>query len=156
LPSRLSLTQTGLVNSFDAPVGWPETLIVRLADDCGAPVRDAQMVATFSNGDPPLEMLLTNAEVGLYSATWSPRTAAAQVRVVARATHVSLGASSAEIIGGVRANKAPILFANGTLSNAYPVPGGPLAPGGIALVTGLNLAASDAAASGSPLPAALN
>ena len=36
VPSRLSLTQTGLVNSFDAPVAWPETLIVRLADDCGA------------------------------------------------------------------------------------------------------------------------
>src|SRR3989441_578482 len=136
VPSRLSLTQTGLVNSFDAPVAWPETLIVRLADDCGAPVLDAQMVATFSNGDPPLVMKLTNPQVGLYSATWNPRVAAPQVRVTARATHLSLGSSSVEIIGGVSANRAPILFANGTLGNAYPVSGAPLAPGSIARVTG--------------------
>src|SRR5881409_432386 len=54
---------------------------------CGrrAPVLDAQMVATFSNGDPPQVMKLTNPQVGLYSATWSPKSNAAQVRVTARA-----------------------------------------------------------------------
>jgi uncharacterized protein (TIGR03437 family) len=156
VPGKLSLTQTGLVNSFDAPVGWPETLIVRLADDCGAPVLDAQMVATFSNGDPPLVMKLTNPQVGLYSATWSPKSTAAQVRVTARATQAKLGTSTAVIIGGVSPNKAPILFANGTLGNANPVPGGSLAPGSIAQVNGLNLATANAEALGAPLPTALN
>jgi uncharacterized protein (TIGR03437 family) len=155
VPSRLSLTQTGLVNSFDAPVGWPQPLIVRLADVCGGPVRDAQMIATFSSGDPPLVMPLTNPDVGLYSATWSPATSAPQVRITARATHPSLGSSTAEIAGGVTPNRAPILFANGTLAHAYPVAGAPLAPGSVARVTGLNLAASDAEAPGLPLPVAL-
>jgi uncharacterized protein (TIGR03437 family) len=155
-PSRMSLTQTGLVNSFDAPVGWPETLIVRLADDCGGPVLDAQMVSTFSNGDPPLVMKLTNPQVGLYSATWSPRSTAAQARVTARATHATLGASTTEIIGGVSTNKAPILSPNGTLANANPVPGAPLAPGSIAQVTGLYMAATNLDAPGSPLPTDLN
>jgi uncharacterized protein (TIGR03437 family) len=155
-PSQMSLTQTGLVNSFDAPVGWPETLIVRLADDCGGPVLDAQMVSTFSNGDPPMVMKLTNPQVGLYSATWSPKATAAQVTVTARATHATLGTSTTQIIGGVSPNKAPILSANGTLANANPVPGAPLAPGSIAQVTGLYLAASNSDAAGSPLPTALN
>jgi uncharacterized protein (TIGR03437 family) len=155
-PSQMSLTQTGLVNSFDAPAGWPETLIVRLADDCGGPVLDADMVSTFSNGDPPLVMKLTNPQVGLYSATWSPRVTAAQVRVTARATHPILGSATTEIIGGVSPNKAPILSANGTLANANPVPGAPLAPGSIAQVTGSFLTASNLDAPGTPLPTSLN
>jgi uncharacterized protein (TIGR03437 family) len=155
-PSQMSLTQTGLVNSFDAPVGWPETLIVRLADDCGGPVLDAQMVSTFSNGDPPLVMKLTNPQVGLYSATWSPKATSAQITVTARATHSTLGTATTEIIGGVSGNKAPILFANGTLANANPVPGAPLAPGSIAQVTGLYMAATNSDAPGSPLPLDLN
>jgi uncharacterized protein (TIGR03437 family) len=155
-PSRLSLTQTGLVNSFAAPAGWPEPLIVRLADDCGDPVLDAQMIATFSNGDPPAIMKLSNPQVGLYSATWSPSHPGAQVRVTARASSAKLGDASTEIIGGVSVNKAPILAPNGTRGNANPVPGGPLAPGSIAQISGLNLATSDQAATGSPLPVSLN
>src|SRR5215468_3202362 len=73
IPARLSLTQTGLVNSFSSPAGWPNSLIVRLADDCGGPVLNANVVTTFSNNDLPLSMALTNPQVGLYSATWLPR-----------------------------------------------------------------------------------
>jgi len=101
-------------------------------------------------------MKLTNPQVGLYSATWSPKSTAAQVRVTARATHAKLGSSTTEIIGGVSPNKAPILFANGTVGNANPVPGAPLAPGSIALISGLYLAASNSESSGSPLPTSVN
>src|SRR6185369_5921703 len=73
-PTKLSLTQTGLVNSFAAPAGWPTPLIVRLADDCGDSVLNGQVTATFSNGDPALPMRLTVPENGLYSATWAPGT----------------------------------------------------------------------------------
>ena len=52
-PAKLALTQTGLTNSFAAPAGWPTPLIVQLANDCGDPVLNGQVVATFSNGDPP-------------------------------------------------------------------------------------------------------
>ena len=154
--SKLSLTQTGLVNSFSAPAGWPETLIVRLADDCGLPVLNAQMVAEFSNGDPALSMKLTNPQVGLYSATWSPTATGGQVHVTARATAPGLAAATAEITGAVLPNQAPVLFPNGTFSNANPIPGGPVAPGSIAQVTGVGLASSAMEAEDSPLPAVLN
>ena len=155
-PSKLSLTQTGLVNSFNSPAGWPAPLIVRLADDCGDPVLDAQMIATFSNGDPALPMKLTNPQVGLYSATWTPARVASQVRVVARATSPTLGTSTTEIIGGVDQNKAPVLLRNATLSNLNPVAGAPLAPGAVARIFGTDLAPSRAEAPSGPLPPSLN
>lgn len=155
-PSRLSLTQTGVVNSFNAPGGWPTPLIVRLSDDCGDPVLNAQMIATFSNGDPPLAMRLTNPQVGLYSATWVPGRLPGQVRVVARATAPDLGTSTAEIIGKVESNRAPVLFKNATLSNLNPVSGGPLAVGGVAQIFGTDLAPELVPAVSTPLPRALN
>jgi uncharacterized protein (TIGR03437 family) len=154
--ARLSMTQTGLVNNFSAAAGWPQTLIVRLADDCGLPVLNAQMVATFSNGDPALPMALTNPQVGLYSATWSPTRPGAQVQATARASAPGLGASTAVIIGEVVPNQAPSLSPNSAVSEANPVPGAPLAPGGIATLTGLGLAAANLDAPGAPLPTSLN
>jgi len=71
-PSRLVPAQTGLVQSFFAPAGWPTPLAVLLFDDCGSVVSNGQVVATFSNGDPPLALALANSGQGLYSGTWSP------------------------------------------------------------------------------------
>jgi hypothetical protein len=53
-PAKLALAQTGLANSFTAPAGWPTSLAVILVDDCGSPVANGQVIATFSNGDPAL------------------------------------------------------------------------------------------------------
>src|SRR5262249_31846517 len=155
-PSALSLTQTGLVNGFSAPAGWPETLIVRLADNCGDPVLNAQVAANFSNGDPALPLKLTNPQVGLYSATWSPSTPASQVRIMAMATTVDLGTEITITLGKVTPNPAPTLSLNGVLSNANPAPGAALAPGAIAQVKGAGLANSNVEAQGSPLPIVLD
>ena len=155
-PSALSLTQTGLVNGFSAPAGWPETLIIRLADNCGDPVLNAQVAANFSNGDPALPLKLTNPQVGLYSATWSPSTPASQVRIMAMATAADLGTEITITLGKVTPNLAPTLSLNGVLSNANPAPGAALAPGAIAQVKGAGLANSNVEAQGSPLPIVLD
>ena len=144
-----------MVNSFIAPAEWPQTLIVRLADDCGLPVLNAQMVASFSNGDPPLAMQLTNPQVGLYSATWSPSSSSAQVRILAQASAPDLGTASAAIIGQVLSNQAPALSPDSVLSDANPVTGAPLAPGAIADISGVSLAGAAQTADGAPLPNAL-
>jgi uncharacterized protein (TIGR03437 family) len=154
-PSRLSLTHTGLVNSFLSTAGWPTPLIVRLADDCGGPVRNASVVATFSNGDPPLAMYLTNAQVGLYSATWLPR-AAGDAVVTATASAPELGTSRADILGGVtESRQAPLLFPGAVMNAFHPVPGAPVAPGTPVQVFGEHLSAVAAAAAESPLPVSL-
>jgi uncharacterized protein (TIGR03437 family) len=101
-------------------------------------------------------MKLTNPQVGLYSATWTPGRVASQVRVVARATSPTLGTSTTEIFGGVDQNKAPVLLRNATLSNLNPVAGAPLAPGAVARIFGADLAPSRAEAPFGPLPPSLN
>jgi len=155
-PARLALTQTGLVNSFAAPAGWPSPLVVRLADDCGDPVLNGQVVATFSNGDPALALKLTDRGSGLYSATWAPGRVSTQMTVSARAAAPNLASANAEITGAVTSNKVPILAPNGTRNTFNPLVGAPLAPGTVAQVYGSNLAALQAAPGVMPLPFRFN
>jgi len=155
-PAKLSLTQTGLVNSFAAPAGWPTPLIVRLADDCGDPVLNGQVVATFSNGDPALAMKLTVPEMGLYSATWSPGRVSSTMTITARAAAPSLQATSADITGSVTDNKAPVLFPNRIVNNLFGQDGAPLAPGMVAQIFGSGLASSTVEPGVIPLPKEFN
>jgi uncharacterized protein (TIGR03437 family) len=155
-PARLSLTQTGLVNNFSSPAGWPNSLIVRLADDCGGPVLNANVVSTFSNNDPPLSMQLTNSQVGLYSATWLPRSKG-NVVVTTTASAPGLGTTRTEIIGGVsQSQDAPVLDQGGIVSNFYPQAGAPLALGMPVQMFGSSLSSGIDSASGLPLPQSLS
>src|SRR6185369_15871828 len=52
----LAATQIGVPNNFSVPAGWPTALIVDLRDNCGSRVVDGTVVASFSNGDPPLTL----------------------------------------------------------------------------------------------------
>ena len=155
-PARLALTSTGLNNSFISPAGWPTSLAVALSDDCGAPVVNGQVVATFSNGDPALVMKLTDPNTATYSGTWSPRNVTNAVTVTARANAPALASTSADILGAVTANKVPVLSTNGTLNNLHPVVGAPIAPGTVAQVFGSNLAPSQVEPGVVPLPPAFN
>ena len=155
-PTKLSLTQTGLVNSFAAPAGWPTPLIVRLADDCGDPVLNGQVVATFSNGDPALTMRLTVPDNGLYSATWAPGGVSGAVTVTARANAPNLAATTADITGSVTPNKVPVLTPNAVVNNLNSLNGAPLSPGAVAQVHGLALAPSTVEPPGIPLRKTFN
>jgi Putative Ig domain. len=155
-PAKLALVQTGLVNSFAAPAGWPTSLAVRLVDDCGSPVPSGQVVATFSNGDPALTMKLTDSAAGLYSATWSPGRVADTVTMTAHASAPNLLAAVSNVTGSVRANQAPVLAANGMVNSVNPVAGAPLAPGTLAQVSGSSLAPSPAQFDSLPLQTTLN
>jgi uncharacterized protein (TIGR03437 family) len=156
-PSRLALTHTGVPNNFSVPAGWPATLIVQLSDDCGAPALNGAVVASFSNGDPPLS-LTGDRLTGTYSATWQPGKVASSMTVTALATAGTLAPASAQLIGGVNPNSAPtpILTKNGTLNNSYPVAGAPLAPGTVAQVFGSGLASQTVSPGVVPLPTNFN
>lgn len=138
VPTSLAVTQTGLPNHFSVPAGWPATVIVNLRDNCGRAVSEASVIATFSNGDPPLS--LTGDGTGNYSATWQPGTAAKQVNLTVRATAAGLSTGTSLIIGDVTENNVPILARNGTIHNLNPKLGGPLSPGVVASVFGAGLA----------------
>jgi uncharacterized protein (TIGR03437 family) len=156
VPAAIVLAQTGLVDNFSVPAGWPATLVVEANDDCGNPLVDASVVASFSSGDPPLS-LIANGQSADYSATWQPRTAASEMTVTLDATAGSLKSAEVQLGGNVNSNSrpAPSLVAGGLLNNLNPQVGAPLAPGTVAQVYGDNLADSPDQPGVVPLPITL-
>ena len=139
-PTRLSMTQSASASNFSAAVGWPVPMTVQLADDCGDPVLNGQIVLTYSNGDPAQSMTLTDPQEGSYSATWTPAKDGRSVTVTARAAAPNLPAITTQLTGAVLPNKVPILSPDGTVDNFSFLGGAPLAPGTIAAIFGLDLA----------------
>ena len=147
-------TSTALVSNFAAPAAWPIELAVNLVDDCGSPINNGQIVATFSNGDPPLILSLTDA-TGDYVGTWTPQHASNQISVNALATAPPLQSATLQLAGEVTANNAPLLATN-SIANFYnPVGGAPLAPGTLVQITGQYLAGQTLSAPTIPLPSVL-
>ena len=147
-------SQTGPVSNFSLPTAWPTPLNISVTDDCGKPVTTGQVVATFSNGDPPL--ILPAVSGGLYSNTWTPRTTGSQVTIQAEASAPGFKKASIQITGQVTRNGAPVLNPGGTLNAFVPVVGSPLAPGMIVQIYGSNLASQTAVSSAIPLTTSLN
>ncbi len=151
-PSQLSLTSTSLVNAFASPAGWPTPLIVRAADDCGDGAAGAQVVATFSNGDPPLNLSRTDSSAALFSGTWAPRNTATQMTVTITGLAPGLASATTRLTGAVGGNTAPALSPNGTLNILNPALGAALAPGTIVQINGSSLAPSASITMTPPLP----
>jgi uncharacterized protein (TIGR03437 family) len=145
-PNKLAITQSGIVNNFSVPAGWPASLIVQLNDDCGTPITTGSVVASFSNTDPPLT-LRGDRTTNVYSATWQPGVVTSSVSVTVNAAAGSLSPAVAQFEGGINANPlpAPTLIPNGTLHIFFDVPtanalGNGLAPGNVAQVYGTGMA----------------
>jgi uncharacterized protein (TIGR03437 family) len=141
VPSRVAVTETSLANNFSVPAGWPASLNAQVNDDCGAAVTDGSVVASFSNGDPPLTLHRTGSNSGAYSATWQPGTVMPGMTVSIRAAAGALGVATADLTGNVAANTVATLSPNGTVSNLNPQLGGPLSPGIISAIYGSGLSA---------------
>ncbi|HZL56284.1 MAG TPA: putative Ig domain-containing protein, partial [Bryobacteraceae bacterium] len=155
-PGSLAPTSTELVNNFSAPVAWPQPLSIILSDNCGSLINTGQMVATFSNGDPPLPLTLVDPTKGLYSGTWTPRKAVPQMMILAHASAPSYPDATAQIVGSATPNSAPVLTPHGTLHSFYPLIGAALAPGTIIQIYGQNLASATAQPTTIPLPTSMN
>jgi uncharacterized protein (TIGR03437 family) len=155
-PSKLAITETGLANNFTVPAGWPATLIVQLNDDCGSPVLNGNVIASFSNGDPALA--LVGDSLGNYSATWAPGDLTSEMIVTLNATAGNLQPATATLYGGIAKNQTPppTLAPGGTLNNLNPVVGAALAPGTLVQVYGTGLAASSVSTGILPLPTLFN
>ena len=147
----LAATQIGITNNFSVPAGWPSELVVDLHDNCGAEVRDGTVVASFSNGDPPLT-LAGDGNGSLYSATWQPVALVNPMAITIRARTDDLPEVTIALNGGVTPNAVPELFRNGTAHNLDPKLGGPLSPGLVAAIFGANLATVSESTTQVPLP----
>ena len=141
------------MNNFSIPASWPASLEMQLNDDCGSPVVNGTVVASFSNGDPPLT-LMGDGQTPFYSATWQPGNASSPMAVTMDAAAPGLAAASIQLAGGVSANPtpAPTLAVNGLLHNLNAQLGAPLAPGTVTQVYGTNFAESANSVSTATLP----
>src|SRR6185312_12560386 len=150
--ATLVATQTGLVSNFSAPASWPTPLAIKLVDSCGSLIGNGQIVATFSNGDPPLALTAVDPANGLYSGTWTPRKTASQLTIAAHVTAPGYGSASVQIAGKVTPNTAPQLAPNGTFDVFHPQVGAGLGPGNIVQIYGSSLASQTIAPQVLPLP----
>ncbi|MEP7353011.1 MAG: putative Ig domain-containing protein [Acidobacteriota bacterium] len=150
-PDRLVITSTGLADTFAVAAGWPNSLSVDLRDSCGTAVTNASVVASFTNGDPPLS-LLGDDNTGVYSASWQPGTDTSSMNILFRADSADFPEELTVLTGGVSPNAAPVLFDNGIVNNDYRKLGGSLASGTVAEVYGANLASVTESTGTVPLP----
>jgi uncharacterized protein (TIGR03437 family) len=156
-PASLAAAPTGLPSNFSAPASWPTPIALYLVDNCGGVVTNGHVNAVFSNGDPPLSLPLVNPATGLYSATWQPRGAAAQVSISMNARSGSgLAAATVQISGTVTPNSVPSVTPQGTVNPFNPQVGGPLAPGTIMTIYGSNLAPQAGQPTSIPLATSIN
>ena len=153
-PKKLYAMLRTTVGGFSSPAGWPTPMEVQVVDDCGTSVSNATVVAAFSTGEPVL--VLTSLRNGIYTGTWRPIKAGADVTITVRAELAPLAAVEIRARGGVPENaRAPALYSGGIVHAASFAPGSPLAPGSIVSVFGRNLATSALGAANLPLPTSL-
>jgi uncharacterized protein (TIGR03437 family) len=155
-PTALASVQTGLVSNFSAATAWPTSLALKVVDNCGGVVTGAQIVTTFTNGDPPLALPLVDPANGLYSGTWTPRKPVANLTINARISAGGFKDLNVQLVGKVTANAAPLLTPHGTVHAFAPLVGAPLAPGDIAAIYGSNLAIITGVPNVVPLPTEVN
>ena len=111
-PQQLLAVQRSLGTNFASPVGWPSLIEIQVIGDCGNAISDANVVAGFSNGDPPL--VLAGIGNGIYTGTWNPVSSTAQVTVTVRADRPPIPAVEVRAQGQVSGNPAaPLLSAGG-------------------------------------------
>ena len=155
-PSAVAIAQTGLVGNFSAPASWPVPLAVNVVDNCGNPVTNGAVVATFTDGDPPVALPLVSAASGLYASTWTPSHTAAAVTIDTTATVAGFATASAALAGEVETNAQPSLNAYAVLNVFNPQVGDALAPGTVVAMYGADLAATATQPPNIPLPTDVN
>ncbi len=156
-PASMVLTQTGIVDNFSIPAGFPAGLTAQMSDNCGTPLTGVALVATFSNGDPPLAFN-GDPSSALYAATWQPGVVSPQMTITLTATAPNLATAQMQIAGAVNPNNdvLPSQAIAGLLNNFSPIVGAGLAPGTVTAVFGNSLVAAPQPANTAPLPTLLN
>jgi uncharacterized protein (TIGR03437 family) len=135
VPSQVNGVFTSLLAGFQATVGLPVPIEVKIADSCAKTVDTGTVVAAFSSGDPPLT--LTSIGGGQWTGTWTPRTAAAQATVTVEAVATNAVTGMLRLAGSVAASTAtPIVGVGGIVNAASGAT--TIAPGAFIAIYGVN------------------
>jgi uncharacterized protein (TIGR03437 family) len=151
--SKLLPVVTSIGTGYTAPVAWPAPLIVQVVDDCGAAVNTGSVIASFSNGDPPVSLL--NIGAATWSGTWVPvrNSTASTVRIDARLLQPAL-AGTVQVTGQVATNPNVPVVASGGILNSGDYVSSP-ALGSLVSIFGSALADGSTGITSLPLPPSL-
>ncbi|MBI3665841.1 MAG: Ig-like domain repeat protein [Acidobacteria bacterium] len=139
-------------SNFNVPAKWPTPIEVKVVDDCANLITTGSVVATFSNGDPPLN--LTSLGDGRWGATWPAQSVSSAVTITVTASVPPAIIATVQAVGGVQPNPEPPLL-GGVVNAASFAPQAPLAPGSLISLFGASLASNTAYAPSLPLPTQL-
>ncbi len=155
-PTRLVLGVATPPVHFHAPADTPQSIEVAVYDDCGSPVKDAVVTASFTSGDASISLPVSSASTGAYGALWTPTVASEDMAINLRAMKGTLTAATQRIAGAViEDTTAPVIFNGGVVSNVNPVLGAPSSPGAVVSIYGKRLAAAAAQPASAQLPTEL-
>ena len=146
-PQTLYLTETAIPDNFAVSAGSPTPLEVVLVDDCGTPIVNGAVTATFSNGDPGVDLL--GIGNGHYVQTWIPVNPSdslpgGNLSVAFQGFAAPLKPVSTEVIGMVMKASLPAIATNGVINSFISSRGLPIAPGAVVQIYGSGLAAGTA------------
>ncbi len=148
-PTKLLPVFTQLGADFATVAAWPTALEVIVVDDCGNFLTTGSVTASFSDGDPSLQLASLND--GHWSATWQPINSSAQVVITVDAQELLPKLQGAQAIGGTLQTNPTAPSVAGVGSPAKSVATQPLAPGSFISIYGLHLSAGTNAALSLPL-----
>ena len=115
-PSKLLPVFTTIGSGFNAPAAWPEPLVVDVVDDCGNLFNAGSVIVSFTDGDPPINLISTGN--GNWGGTWVPQANTAGLAVRADAQALPL-TGTAQVTGAVLSNPSvPVVSAGGVVSSA--------------------------------------
>ena len=106
---------TTIGTGLNVPAAWPTPIEVQVVDDCGAAFNNGSVIVSFSDGDPPINLLALGN--GNWAGTWVPARSASGVTVRADAQQLPL-TGSVQVTLGVSANPTvPVVASGGVVSS---------------------------------------
>jgi uncharacterized protein (TIGR03437 family) len=146
-PQTLYLTETAIPDNFAVSVGSPTPLEVVLIDECGNPIANGVVTATFSNGDFGVDLI--GVGNGHYVQTWTPLNPSdslpgGNLSVAFQGFAPPLTPVSTEVIGSVTKAALPAIATNGVINSFIASRGLPIAPGAVVQIYGSGLATGTA------------
>jgi uncharacterized protein (TIGR03437 family) len=143
-PQLSYLTEIGIPDNFSVYTGAPQPLEVVFVDNCGTPIVNGAVSATFSNLDPGIELI--GIGNGHYAQTWTPLNPSSSLPggTVSIAFQgfapPPLQTASTEVIGAVVTNSLPAIASGGVINSFISSKGLPVAPGAVVQLFGSSLA----------------
>jgi uncharacterized protein (TIGR03437 family) len=137
---------------FRAFTGRAVRLEAEIWNDCGQPVENASVLASFNTGDSAVPLRPVSA--GRYSGTWAPANAGSQANVVFTAAAGTFAARTF-VVGTAEGAAHPVISSGGVVNAGGFARGEAIAPGAIVSVFGRNFQPAQESAEAVPLPTEL-